>query len=187
MDIQHLIFAYSAAVIVALGVTASFSASISSMLFRLLNEDIAPHWSRFLRFALFAMAVAGGMPVSSGGFIDRNTLPPPPPTTAEGLMLVMNSAVGALMAAAWFLLMFYGVTLTALTAGRLYSAARQRKDEEAREVARREDEHKREEDQRRRERPRSDAEPVKRLEPAEARPIASEKKADIPAPPQRRH
>lgn len=187
MDIQHLILAYAAAVIVAAVVTAGFSASISQMIFRLLNEDIAPHWSRFLRFALFAMAVAGGMPVASGAFIDRNSLPPPPPTSAEGLMLIMNSAVGALMAAAWFLLMFYGVTLTAITAGRLYSVARQRKDEAALETARLLAESKTAEELRRREKPRSDAEPVKRMEAAEARPVAQEKKAEIPPPPQRRH
>lgn len=186
MDIQHLILAYSAAAIVALAVTVGFSPSITQMLFRLLNEDIAPHWSRFIRFALFAMAAAGGMPSQSGHFIDRNALPPPPPTSAEGLMLVMNSAVGALMAAAWFLSMFYGVTLTAITAGKLYALARQRKDEMALEAARLLAESKTAEEQRRREKPRSDSEPVKRMEPAEARPVAPEK-VEIPPPPQRRH
>lgn len=186
MDIQHLLLAYTAAVLVAVAVTASFSASISQMLFRLLNDDIAPHWSRFIRFALFAMSAAGGMPTQTGNFIDRNALPPPPPTSAEGLMLVMNSAVGALMAAAWFLLLFYGVTLTALTAGRLYTSIRQRRDEEAREVARREEERKREDEGRRRERTKSEAEPVKRMEATEARPITLEKKPESPSP-QRRH
>lgn len=187
MDIQHLMLAYSAAVIVALVVTIGFTPSITSMLFRLLNEDIAPHWSRFVRFALFAMSAAGGMPVQTGGFIDRNALPPPPPTNAEGLMLVMNSAVGSLMAAAWFLLMFYGATLTAITAGRLYAANRQRREEEARALSKSEADRKSEDEQRRRERPRSDAEPQKRKEPAEARPIVLEKKAEIPPPPTRRH
>lgn len=184
MDIQHLMLAYSAAALVATVVTIAFSPSITQMIFRLLNEEIAPHWSRFLRFALFAMSAAGGMPIQTGGFIDRNALPPPPPTAADGLMMVMNSAVGALMAAAWFLFMFYGVTLTAITAGRLYAAARQRKDEEARETARLDAERKAAEEARRREKPRSDAEPVKRLEAAEARPITQEKKSEIP---QRRH
>jgi len=186
MDIQHLMLAYTAAVLVALGITASFSASISQMLLRLLQEDIATHWSRFLRFALFAVSAAGGMPERSGGFIDRNGLPPPPPTTAEGLMLVMNSAVGSLMAASWFLLLFFGVTLTALTAGRLIAARQQRKHEEAREVAKLEEVRKREESERRSASPKPEGEPAKRMEPAEARPVATEKKPEF-QPPLRKH
>lgn len=164
MDIQHLTLAYAAAILVALGVTASFSAAISQMLFRLLQEDIAPIWSRFVRFALFAAAVAGGMPARTGVFIDRSALPPPPPTSAEGLMLVMNSAIGSLMAASWFLLLFFGATLTALTAGRAYAAAQKRREEEAREAARRGEQAKREEE----------------------KPAAQEKKPEL-ASPQRRH
>ena len=65
MDIQPLILAYAAAVVVALAVTASFSSSIEQVLFRLLPEEVAPHWARFIKFAAFVAAVGGGLPAPS--------------------------------------------------------------------------------------------------------------------------
>ncbi len=156
MDIQPLILAYAAAVVVALAVTASFSSSIEQVLFRLLPEEVAPHWARFIKFAAFVAAVGGGLPAPLAGFVDRAASAPPPSGPSEGLMLVMNSASGALMASSWFLLVFFGVTLTALTAGRAYAALRKYREMEEREAAQR-------------------GEPVKRKEPAEPRPVQKEK------------
>jgi len=177
MDIQPLMLAYTAAATVAVGVTASFSASIEQTLFRLLPEEAGPHWARFVKFAVAVAAFAGGLPTRPiPAFIDRNAPPPPPPGLADGLMMVMGSASGALMAASWVLLIFFSITLMSLTAGRAYAALRAHREAEAREVARREEE-------RKLEKSRQESEPLKRKEPAEPRPVAQDKAA----PPEKSH
>ncbi|MBI2387000.1 MAG: hypothetical protein HYV14_13490 [Elusimicrobia bacterium] len=169
MDIQPLLLAYTAAALVALGVTAAFSASIEQTLIRLLPEGVAIHWAKFIKFGVFAVSFTGGLPAPlGGGFIDRNAPPGPPPGVAEGLMIVMNSASGALMAAAWVLLAFFGTTLMALIAGRAYQALRKYREEQAAEVSRREAD-------RKEDKARQESQPVKRKEPAEARPVVQEK------------
>lgn len=158
MDIQSLMLAYTAAGVVALGVTAGFSGSITETLMRLLPDEAAVHWGRFVKFTLAASTFAGGLPTRPiPTFIDRNAPPPPPPGLADGLMMVMGSASGALMAAAWVLLIFFSVTLISLMAGRVYAAIRKRKEEEARAVVEREEE-------RKREKARLEAAPVKKKE-----------------------
>lgn len=152
MDIQTLTLAYTAAAVVALAVTAGFSASIEQTLFRLLPEEAGVHWARYVKFALAAAAFAGGLPTRPMPvFIDRNAPPAPPPPLSDGLMLVMSSASGALMAASWVLLIFFAVTLVSLTAGRVYAAVRGRKEKELRALAEREEELKREKASRERE------------------------------------
>lgn len=151
MDIQPLLLSYTAAALVALGVTASFSSSIDQMLFRLLPADVGPHWTRLMKFVVFVTSFGGGLP--TGASFDR-TPGAPPPAIGEGLMLVMGSAAGALMAASWVLLAFFGVTLAALTAGRAYAAMLKFKEREPR---------------------KADDEPLRRREPAEPRPVQKEK------------
>lgn len=145
MDIQTLTLAYTAAAVVAIGVTAGFSASIEQTLFRLLPEEAGVHWARYVKFALAVAAFAGGLPTRPlPVFVDRNAPPVPPPPLSNGLMLVMSSASGALMAASWVLLIFFSITLISLTAGRVYVAVRGRKERELRELAEREEERKKE-------------------------------------------
>lgn len=166
MEIHSLMLAYTAAGVVAIGVVAAFSTSIEMTLFRLLPDEAGPHWARFVKFAVGVSAFAGGLPTRPiPTFVDRNA-PPPPPGVADGLMMVMSSASGALMAAAWVLLIFFAVTLISLTAGRAYQAVRQMKEKEKREVAER-------------------SEPLKRMEPAEARPVPTQEKPAVPSPPRR--
>lgn len=151
MEIQVLILAYTAAALVALGVTAAFSPSLESMLFRILPGEVSEPWARFVKFAVFVTAFAGGRPSQVGGLIDRSVPNAPPPGAAEGFTVVMSSAIGALMAASWVLLALFAIASVVLLSGRAYGAYRAR------------------------------GEPVKRLEPAEPRPVPSEKPA-APAP-----
>jgi len=164
MELHSLMLAYTASAVVALAVVAGFSAPIGMTLFKLLPEEAAPHWARFVKFAVAVAAFAGGLPTRPiPTFVDRNAPPPPPPDIADGLMMVMSSASGALMAAAWVLMIFFAVTLISLTAGRAIQAVRQMKE---REKAR-------------------DSEPIKRIEPAEARPVPAQEKPAVPSPPRR--
>lgn len=182
MDISTLLMAYAAAALVALVVTAAFANPIEEVLFRLLPEEVSKGWQQFVKFALFVAAFAGGMPVAmNAGFIDRGApavaLPPQP---GEGLMIVMRSVSGALMAASWVLLVFFAVTLSALTATRIYASYRRRREYEAKELEAREEERKAAKARQDRS---EGGEPLKRIEPAEPRPV---KPQDKPAPQPRR-
>ena len=169
MDIPTLAMAYGAAAMVALIVTAAFAAPIEEVLFRLLPEGVAPAWQQFIKFALFVATFAGGMPAPlTGAIIDRNAPAVQTPVPGESFMIVMSSLSGALMAAAWVLLVFFAVTLSALTAMRVYTAMRKRRELETERVAEREAERKKELG--RREVPTGDS-PLKRQEPAESRPV----------------
>lgn len=171
MDIGTLVMAYGAAAMVALTVTAAFSSPIEEVLFRLLPGEVAPAWQQFVKFALFVVAFGGGMPAPlTGAIIDRNA-PEAAPIPGEGFMIVMSSLSGALMAAAWVLLVFFAVTLAALTALRLYSIMRKRREAEASRVAEREKE---------RQEAGADGEPRKRREPSESRPVKQERTPQHP-------
>lgn len=164
MELQSLMLAYTASAVVAVGVVAGFSAPIGMTLFKLLPEEAAPHWARFIKFAVAVAAFAGGLPTRPiPTFVDRDAPPAPPPGVEDGLMMVMSSASGALMAASWVLMVFFAVTLISLTAGRAYQAVRQMKEKEKREAG----------------------EPHKRMEPSESRPVQAAEKPAIPAPPRR--
>jgi hypothetical protein len=175
MDISTLVMAYSAAALVALTVTAAFSAPIEEVLFRLLPEEVAPAWQQFVKFSLFVVTFGGGMPAPlAGAIIDRNAPAAPAPPPGEGFMVVMSSLSGALMAAAWMLLVFFAITLAALTALRLYTMARKRRELEANRVAEREEERKQVKALQ------DSGQPLKRREPAETRPVQQEKPAQNP-------
>lgn len=180
MDTATLVLAYAAAAAVAAVVTVAFSAPIERVLFRLLPEEVAPAWNQFVKFALFVASFAGGLPAPISGFVDR-AAPPIEPAEGEGLMIVMNSVGGALMAAAWVLLAFFAVTLTALTAGRVYASYRKRRELAARALAQREEERKLEKARQ----DRSEGAPLKRQEPAEPRPVKPQEKP-APQPPRPR-
>lgn len=182
MDTTSLLLAYAAAAAVGAVVTAAFSPSINIVLTKLIPGDLVPAWNQFTRFALFVASFAGGIPnPNPGRFIDRNAPAVAPPVEGEGLMMVMRAIGGALMAASWTLLIFFGVTLAAYGAGRVWTAIKQRRDEDAKEVERREQE-------RREAKAKQDAssseriEARKRLEPAEPRPVQKDESSQRPVP-----
>jgi hypothetical protein len=153
MDVPTLMLAYGAAVMVALTVTAAFAAPIEEALFRLLPKEVAPAWQQLVKFALFVVTFGGGMPAPlTGAIIDRSA-PVAAPVPGESFMIVMSSFSGALMAAAWVLLVFFAVTLVALTGLRFYTVMRRRRER---------------------------GEPLKRREPSDSRPVKQDRPASQP-------
>jgi hypothetical protein len=185
MDTGSLVLAYAAVLSVAAVVTVAFAPAINRVLDHLVPAEIAPAWSQFVKFALFVAAFAGGMPAPApGAFVDRNGPIVTPPVEGEGLMLVMRSIGGALAAASWLLLVFFAVTLTASMAGRVWLGIRQRREAEARALESREQE--RLEAKAKQEGAEASADaPLRRQEPAEARPVRRESSGTT-QPPQRR-
>lgn len=154
MDMIALLLSYSAAAAVSVGVIAAFSSSIDQMLFRLMPSELGPHWTRYVKFALFVASFAGGLP--AGGRFDRSPDAPPMPAP-DAMMMVMGSAVGSLMAASWLLLIVFGAALAAVAIGKGYAELRKVKEEPQPGF--------------------QDDEPVRRKEPAEPRPVQREKPA----------
>lgn len=135
METSSLVLSYSAAAIVAGVVTLAFSSAINRVLEKLIPKEVAPAWSQFVKFGLFVSAFAGGMPVTAPGrFIERNGPAVVIPVEGTELMMVMKSVAGALVAASWTLLIFFGVTLGAYGAGRLWAAVKERRVTEAKEL-----------------------------------------------------
>lgn len=182
MDTGTLVWAYAAAAAVAGIATVAFSPAIDRVLYKLIPEEVAPSWSQFMKFALFVASFARGMPVLDGArFIDRSGPLVTPPVEGQGFVLVMKSVGGALAGASWTLLVFFGVTLTAFMAGRVWVALKERRDKEAAEVKAREDERRAEKARQdatdtqlhpeMRERAERDNMPPRRAEPADSRPV----------------
>jgi hypothetical protein len=139
MDTSSLVFSYAAAAFVAGAVTLAFSATINRVLKKLIPDEVASAWSQFIKFALFVSSFVGGMPVAAPGhFIDRNSPAVTLPIEGAELLMVMKSVSGALTAASWTLLLFFGVTLSAYGAKRLMAVLKERREAEAKAIERRE-------------------------------------------------
>lgn len=135
MELPIIILAYAVAGIVAVLVTALFSKSIDRVLAGLIAGEIASAWSLFIKFALFVATFTAGMPAGDQGkYIGWSVPVVIPPVQGDGTMFVMKSVGGALLGASWFLLIFFGVTLTAGAGARLIMALRLKKEKEAREA-----------------------------------------------------
>ncbi|MDP3543465.1 MAG: hypothetical protein Q8T11_13430 [Elusimicrobiota bacterium] len=138
MDTSSLVYSYAAAALVAGVVTLAFSPAINRVLLKLIPDEIAPAWSQFIKFALFVSSFVGGMPnAAPGRFIDRNGPAVTLPVEGAELLMVMKSVSGALTAASWTLLIFFGATLGAYGAMRFWAVLKDRRDTEAKALERR--------------------------------------------------
>ena len=141
MDTSSLVYSYAAAALVAGVVTLAFSPAINRVLNKLIPVEVAPAWSQFIKFALFVSSFVGGMPITAPGrFIDRNGPAVTLPIEGEEILMVMKSVSGALTAASWTLLIFFGVTLGAYGAGRFWAVLKERREAEAKALEHRETE-----------------------------------------------
>lgn len=92
-----------------------FSKPVKKILGRLVTEELAPTWQRYLLFAIYVVGISGGVRVWE---IEKYITP-----DKEGKLLVLNSdrwvieiyktVVGALQSVAWMLLIFFLFALIA--------------------------------------------------------------------------
>ena len=135
MELPIIVLAYVAAAVVASLTTAGFSRAIDRVLVRLIPVEIVSSWTLFIKFALFVVTFTGGMPPSDvGKFVGFQTPAVVPPVPGDGTMFVMRSVGAALLSASWFLVVFFGVTLTAGAGARLITAVREKREKDAREA-----------------------------------------------------
>ncbi len=127
-ELPIIALAYAASALVALLAVAGFSRPIDRIMFRLISDDLATAWTSFVKFALFCVAFTAGMPPSEQGkFIGFEQPVIFPPIPGDGTMFVMRSVGGALLAAAYYLLVFFGATLAVYSARRFAEAMRARR------------------------------------------------------------
>lgn len=92
-----------------------FSKPIKKILGRLVTDDLAPTWQRYLLFAIYVVGISGGVRVWE---IEKYITP-----DKDGKLLMLNSdrwvieiyktVVGALQSVAWMLLIFFLFALIA--------------------------------------------------------------------------
>ncbi len=92
-----------------------FSKPVKKILGRLVSEDLAPTWQRYLLFAIYVVGISGGVRVWE---IEKYITP-----DKEGKLLVLNSdrwvievyktVIGTLQSVAWMLLIFFLFALIA--------------------------------------------------------------------------
>jgi hypothetical protein len=92
-----------------------FSKPVKKILGRLVTEDLAPTWQRYLLFAIYVVGISGGVRVWD---IEKYITP-----DKEGKLLVLNSdrwvievyktVIGTLQSVAWMLLIFFLFALIA--------------------------------------------------------------------------
>ena len=104
------------AVAVSLAVARAFRNPVGRILDRILADEIAGAWKRYLGFAMLVVGVSGGVRVHS---LERYIIPEDKlgealQLTGERLVLeIYQTAMGTLGAIAWMLLLFFACALIA--------------------------------------------------------------------------
>lgn len=121
MFLTLLLATFAIALVVSLVVTRLFDASVGKILNRIIDDEIASAWQRFIRFALIVVGISGGVRIYA---LERYIQPdritsgeemlPPPELTAERWSLeVYRTIIETLQSLAWALLLFFLFALIA--------------------------------------------------------------------------
>lgn len=115
MFIALLAVTFVIAAIVATIVALLFSTPVNRVLARLVSEELAPVWRRYILFAIYVVGISGGVRVWE---IEKYVTP-----DKDGRLLVLTSSrwvveiyktiMGALQGVAWMLLVFFLFALLA--------------------------------------------------------------------------
>lgn len=115
MFIKLLLVTFAVAAVMATGAALLFVRPIGKILARLVSDELAPVWRRYILFAIYVVGISGGVRVWE---IDRYVTP-----DKDGKLLVLTSdrwvveiyktIMGALQSVAWMLLIFFLFALVA--------------------------------------------------------------------------
>ena len=133
MFVQLLVVTFVLAVVTAFGVTLLFSKPINKILGRLVSEQLAPIWQRYILFAIYVVGISGGVRVWE---VERYIIP-----DKEGKLLVLNAdrwvveiyktIIGTLQSVAWMLLVVFLFALVAYVVVRGFEMKRPNDDRES--------------------------------------------------------
>lgn len=129
MFLSLLAVTLAVALVLSLAVARGFRGPVSRILQRLVGEDLAPAWTRYVLFAVVIVGVSGGVRVYQ---LERYVTP----RELEAVPIVLNgdrwvlevygTVIGSLQGIAWTLLIFYLVSLIAYVLVRGFELRRDR-------------------------------------------------------------
>jgi len=116
MFIVLLVVTFAIALFMSLLVVRIFRKSITTILSRIVAEDISKTWGRYLTFAIYVVGISGGVRVW-----DLEKYITPRPEDVEAIVLnsqrwtleVYRTVIGTLQSIAWMLLVFFIFSLIA--------------------------------------------------------------------------
>ena len=116
MFITLLLVTFAIAIVVSFVVAQVFRKPITSILDRVVAEEISTAWVRYLTFAIYVVGVSGGVRIW-----DLEKFITPRPEEADVIVLnaerwvleVYRAAIGTLQSVAWMLLVFFVFALVA--------------------------------------------------------------------------
>lgn len=124
MDIAMLVLTFLAALAVAGGVVLAFSMPIDAVLSKLVPAELAEAWSRCAKFAVFVSSFTGGLRLGELGGLVAAGAGRTAVATPQAFLEVMKTVSGALTAASWAVLAFFGGALAVYAASRMYESLR---------------------------------------------------------------
>ncbi|KAB2923010.1 MAG: hypothetical protein F9K22_10305 [Bacteroidetes bacterium] len=121
-----LMVTFAIAVVMATLVVLLFRKPVFKILSRLVTEELAPTWQRYILFATYVVGISGGVPLWD---IEKYVTP-----DREGVLLqltpdrwiieIYKSVIGSLQSIAWMLLIFFLFALIAYVVVRGFEAKR---------------------------------------------------------------
>jgi hypothetical protein len=133
MFLTLLIVTFLIAAAIATMTAFLFSKPIKKILGRLVSDELAPTWLRYLLFAIYVVGISGGVRVSD---VEKYITP-----GKDGQILVLNSdrwiievyktIIGSLESIAWMLLVFFLFALLAYVVVRGFEFKRMTKEHES--------------------------------------------------------
>lgn len=129
MFLELLGVTFAVALVMATGAALLFVRPIDKILGRLVSDELAPVWRRYIVFAIYVVGISGGVRVWE---IDRYITP-----DKDGKLLVLTSdrwvveiyktIMGSLQGVAWMLLIFFLFALVAYVVVRGFEMKRSEK------------------------------------------------------------
>jgi hypothetical protein len=126
MFVTLLIVTFVIALAMSTLVAFLFRRPINKILSRLVTEELAPTWQRYILFATYVVGISGGVPLWD---IEKYITP-----DKEGKLLLLTSdrwiveiyksVIGSLQSIAWMLLIFFLIALVAYVVVRGFEAKR---------------------------------------------------------------
>lgn len=111
-----LVVTFVTAAIVSFLVVRVFSRSISKILDRIISDEIAAVWAKYIRFATYVVGISGGVRIYD---LERYITPQKPGevpiqlTTERWVLELYRTVIESLQAMAWMLLVFFVFALIA--------------------------------------------------------------------------
>lgn len=126
MFITLLIVTFLIAVVMSTMVVLFFRKPINQILSRLVTEELAPTWQRYILFATYVVGISGGVPLWD---IEKYLTPDKEGkllqlTSERWIIEIYKSVIGSLQSIAWMLLVFFLFVLVAYVVVRGFEAKR---------------------------------------------------------------